>query len=503
LDIVLGSSSAGKDTLTFLAGDGLVGFSTVTKFEYGSGISDLLIEDFDANGIRDFAVLNKNAEKISIFLGEAGGTYTLTSEINVGLSPTSIVAGDFNKDGKIDLATSNGGSDNISILLGDATGTFSLTYDISVGTSPSALVVGDINKDGNLDIASSNSGSNNVSILHGDGLGNFSVDASISVGTNPSSLALVDIDGDGDLDIAVSSFDSDSIAILAQRNGSFIDTAHYAVGSEPTSIAVGDFDADGDQDLAISNQGTDNVTVLYGTSSPILGNYPKTTIAYVSGNTTVTPSAAPRFTYNLAAYTSTDFKGVLSASPVTGVIRITDAHPAGKYNVTVYAGDGLPKTFELVVNDANCSEGTVTPTTEVGVGDNPQSVAIGDFNSDGKQDLAVANATSNGVVIRFGDGLGGFSGNTLASTGAGSSPFAVVIGDFNRDGKQDIATANKGSNNVSIFQGNGSGGFTSNTNYPVGINPVALAIGDFNGDSKLDLATSNSGSDKIMYSSKV
>ena len=70
----------------------------------------------------------------------------------------------------------------------------------------------------------------------------------------------------------------------------------------------------------------------------------------------------------------------------------------------------------------------------------PYSVAIGDFNGDGKQDLAVANAGSNTVSIRLGDGLGGFSGSTNVSVGSG--PYSVAIGDFNGDGKQDLAVAN-------------------------------------------------------------
>ena len=74
---------------------------------------------------------------------------------------------------------------------------------------------------------------------------------------------------------------------------------------------------------------------------------------------------------------------------------------------------------------------------KVSVGANPYSVAIGDFNGDGKQDLAVANYVSNTVSIRLGDGLGGFSGSTEVSVGSG--PISVAIGDFNGDGKQDLA----------------------------------------------------------------
>jgi uncharacterized repeat protein (TIGR02543 family) len=85
------------------------------------------------------------------------------------------------------------------------------------------------------------------------------------------------------------------------------------------------------------------------------------------------------------------------------------------------------------------------------VGSFPFSVAIGDFNGDGKQDLAVANEYSDTVSIRLGDGLGGFSGSTDVTVGV--LPRSVAIGDFNGDGKQDLAVANQNSNKVSIRMG--------------------------------------------------
>ena len=102
----------------------------------------------------------------------------------------------------------------------------------------------------------------------------------------------------------------------------------------------------------------------------------------------------------------------------------------------------------------------------VSVGSGPMSVAIGDFNGDGKQDLAVANFRSGTVSIRLGDGLGGFSGSTEVSVG--SIPESVAIGDFNGDGKQDLAVANADSDTVSIRLGDGLGGFSGSTEVSVG-----------------------------------
>ncbi len=133
--------------------------------------------------------------------------------------------------------------------------------------------------------------------------------------------------------------------------------------------------------------------------------------------------------------------------------------------VSIRLGDGL---------------GGFSGSTEVGVGSQPNSVAIGDFDADGNQDLAVSIYFSGTVSIRLGDGLGGFSGSTEVTVGP--NPNAVAIGDFNDDGRQDLAVVNPSSNTVSIRLGDGLGGFSGSTNVSMGSNPVSVAIGDFNGE---------------------
>ena len=91
---------------------------------------------------------------------------------------------------------------------------------------------------------------------------------------------------------------------------------------------------------------------------------------------------------------------------------------------------------------------------------------MGDFNGDGKLDLAVANFSSNNVSILLGTGTGSFSAAT--NFAAGTGPFSVAVGDFNGDGKLDLAVANRNSNNVSILLGTGTGSFSAATNFAAG-----------------------------------
>src|SRR5437870_4029868 len=134
-----------------------------------------------------------------------------------------------------------------------------------------------------------------------------------------------------------------------------------------------------------------------------------------------------------------------------------------------------------------------TSSGEFPVGTNPQWVAVGDFNGDGIQDLAVANAGSSTVSVLLGNGDGTF--RPARTFAAGTTPKAVAVGDFNGDGKLDLATASTGSNGVSVLLGNGDGTFQAPRGFPAGSGPNFLAVGDFNGDGVQDLATANFGSD--------
>jgi hypothetical protein len=196
--------------------------------------------------------------------------------------------------------------------------------------------------------------------------------------------------------------------------------------------------------------------------------------------------------------------------------------------------------LHLDVLEDRCLPSLFAPFTPFTVGFDPLSVAVGDFNRDGSQDLTVANTNSNFVSILLGDGKGGFqhavnypagfdatsvavgdfAGNgilDLAVThfdfvgtvsillgngdgtfqlpvtyNVGSDATSVAVGDFNRDGILDLAVTNANSNYVSILFGNGDGTFQNGGNYPAGSGGWSVAVGDFTGNGIADLAVVNS-----------
>jgi hypothetical protein len=129
-----------------------------------------------------------------------------------------------------------------------------------------------------------------------------------------------------------------------------------------------------------------------------------------------------------------------------------------------------------------------TSSTAGSTGNGPYSVAIGDLDGDGDQDLATANHYS-GTVSILTRGPGGSYTTTSVPTGSG--PFSVAIGDLDGDGDQDLATANSRSNTVSILTRGPGGSYTTTTAGPTGNNPYSVAIGDLDGDGDQDLTTAD------------
>src|ERR1051325_4148751 len=111
-------------------------------------------------------------------------------------------------------------------------------------------------------------------------------------------------------------------------------------------------------------------------------------------------------------------------------------------------------------------------------------LASGDFNGDGRADLAATRGDD--VLIMLGDGAGNFG--APRSFSAGTAARDIAVGDFNRDGRADLAVSNVASKNISILLGDGAGNFSAPANIAAADTPTSLVAADFNGDGKLDLA---------------
>jgi len=197
--------------------------------------------------------------------------------------------------------------------------------------------------------------------------------------------------------------------------------------------------------------------------------------------------------YNLYAPSPLSFLPAVSYSSGYESISVAvgDFNGDGKSDLAI---SDLGNEVSILLGDGN---GTFQPAVYYGAGSSPETVAVGDLNGDGKLDLVLADYNTNSVGVMLGRGDGTFQ--PVVSYAAGPGIYSAAVGDFNGDGKLDVVTANYHGNNVSVLLGNGDGTLQTAVDYGTGSGPVWVSVADFNGDGKLDLAVANnSGSVSVL-----
>ena len=194
---------------------------------------------------------------------------------------------------------------------------------------------------------------------------------------------------------------------------------------------------------------------------------------------------------------------ILSSSRRT-ISRVRGTSGAGHGHSLLGRPSGTAATFPALLLAATLKAGLIlafatelsaqavsfAPRQDFPAGQGPNYIVPGDFNKDGKPDIAVTNSRDNTVLILLGTGDGSLQrGVTLPTQ---SIPFALAVGDVNADGSTDLVVSNNGASSISVFLGRGDGSFQGALNVPTGAPfPRNVILGDFNGDNKLDLALSS------------
>ena len=237
----------------------------------GAGAWSVATGDVDGDGVLDVATANKDADTVSVALGNGDGTFATHVEYGVGDTPLSVAMGDLDGDGDLDLATADQGSVTVSILLGNGDGTFAPASGLALDAFPRDVTTGDVDGDGDLDLAVATFGvsaTRGVSVLLGNGDGTFGPPQTahaISGGSND--VALADVDGDATLDLITADGSPHTVSVLlGDGAGGFslhASLATHATLIGPSSVGAADLDADGDLDLVTANR-FNSVSVLLG-----------------------------------------------------------------------------------------------------------------------------------------------------------------------------------------------------------------------------------------------
>ncbi|CAF3329126.1 unnamed protein product [Rotaria sp. Silwood2] len=471
-------------------------FSAKTDFTTSTNPASVSISDFNGDGKSDIVVANYGSNTVSVFFntttpGGATPTFSSKTDFTTGTGPYSVSTGDFNGDGKQDIASANYDATSVTVFLntttsGGATPTFSAKTDFTAGTNPASVAIRDLNGDGVPDLAVANYGSNSVSILINTTAPNastptFSAKTDFATGSGPFTVILGDFNRDGKPDMAATHYNLNSVSVFLNITtpGAAVPTfgavSFYAAGTNPSSVTICDLNGDGKLDMAAGNESSNDVSVFMNTFSLGVAS------ASFSAKTDYTTGVAPRY------ISTCDFNG-------DGKIDLVTPNSTSN-TVSIFLNTTTP----------GASSPSFSAKTDFATGTTPQSIVIGDFNGDGKPDLGTANQGGLSVSVLLNTTTPGASTPTFSAKTdftTGSNPRGVSTGDFNGDGKPDLAVANNTATSVSVLLNTTTTGastptFTAKTDFTAGTNPVSASIGDFNGDGKLDLAVVNNASTSV------
>ena len=397
----------------------------------------------------------------------SGTAVTLTATILTGTTPVT--------PGRVNFCDATAVACADIHLLGTAqltsAGTATLTFIPAIGSHSYKAVFG-----GTVTAAGNSSGASALTVT-----GKYPSTTAIGQRGNPGNYTLMaTVTGGGPPPTGQVSFldtsSGNSVVGTAALTGAsalnWSNTQSVTTTAFPWDVAVGDFNGDGIPDLAIATFNDCTVSVLLG-----------------KGDGTFTAGAKLNVACNPTALAVGDFNGDGKADLA---VTADGGIPVGQSGVHFLPG---AVTILLGNGDGTFTPVAAKPATSFG----PRQIAVGDFNGDGKADLAIAPFDPDGitfkVTILLGNGDGTFTAAASPETLTGIK--SIVVGDFNGDGKADLAVGSEYLSFVSILLGNGDGTFTAAPNPNLTCAPASLVTGDFNGDGKLDLAMADEATNTV------
>ena len=451
---------------------------------------------------------------------------------NLSASDHLVLAlGDVNRDSHLDIAAGDS-SGNFQVLLGTGNGNFNLKPVFSFAQppepQPTEVAIADFSGDGNPDIAASYPADSSIftfgqaCFVPGYGDGTFDLN-SASCTSAPyvfGQMLAANLNGKPDL-----LFSSDPMMVQLNNGTGAFTQSIYATGGGPMALA--DFTGDGRQDIVEGTLNGVQVVVNAGSGtlraplsiSDIAGPWTASMIMNSSdfnGDGYADLAVVDYFDEHGYIEPGIDLllggpKNLLTKGAGAGLgffafSDFTSVPPAiGDFNHDGHLDVAIATTGNVMWNDPNQDN---QPYAQVFFGDgkgnfptqgpaldlNSNFYAAGDFNGDGKADLASLDGSTFEILIGKGDGT--FAPPVTFDVGA--NPVFVLQRDLNGDGKKDIIVVNQDSNDISVLLGKGDGTFLPQKIFAAGKAPVAAVAGDFNRDGKIDIAVAGSAGVSVL-----
>lgn len=292
---------------------------------------------------------------------------------------------------------------------------------------------------------------------------------SITSISNPTKLAIGDVNSDNINDIVVTNYDSNTITVIPGKGqGKFGSPITYPANETPYDIAIKDLDGDNLNDVVISQPTNGSIGIYYQKNK------------------------------KLSNIVRKDTGGVLGLGPRG--LAVGDLN--NDNNPDIVVANSLSQSISIFYYDPAIGDfGDPIQSFAADLVFLPYDVAIGDFNGDNLNDVAVVYMASNKLHIFEQISLGGINYINTVSTisySTGNGPSCIEAADLNGDGQTDVVVGNTGENTISIFYQN-NGAFGSPFTYSTDMYPDDIAIGDIDGDGRKDIVVANHDSGDIGY----